>query len=151
MAQPRRKGKSKQKSKKPAVVVETEATKVEETQNAQEQKVTEVKTGPEQKAEEQTKLSPKELKKQEKAQAKKAKQIAKQKADKKRKEADEKAGKVGLKQRFKETGSELKKISWPSFKETMKKTGVVIAVVLFFAVVLIAFDFGLSKLFGLLV
>ncbi len=151
MAQPRRKGKSKQKSKKPAVVVETKATKVEESQEAQEQTVTAAKTEPEKKVEEQTKLSPKEIKKQEKAQAKKDKQIAKQKADKKRKEADEKAGKIGLKQRFKETGSELKKISWPSFKETMKKTGVVIAVVLFFAVVLIAFDFGLSKLFGLLV
>ena len=32
-----------------------------------------------------------------------------------------------LVRRLKETGSELKKVSWPSFKETLKKTGVVLA------------------------
>ncbi len=149
MAQPRRKGKSKQKNKKPAVV-EAEAKKVEEVNQNVEEKQNEPakETKTEKPAVE---VSAKEQKKLEKEQAKKDKLIAKQKADKKKKEADEKAGKIGLKQRFKETGSELKKISWPSFKETMKKTGVVIAVVLFFAVILIAFDFGLSKLFGLLV
>ena len=151
MAQPRRKGKSKQKNKKPAVIVETEAKKVEDVnQNAEvEAKNEQAKEVKEEKPVQE--LSQKEQKKLMKEQAKKDKLIAKQKAEKKRKEADEKAGKIGLKQRFKETGSELKKISWPSFKETMKKTGVVIAVVLFFAVILIAFDFGLSKLFGLLV
>ena len=151
MAQPRRKGKSKQKNKKPAVVVEAEAKKVEEVnQNVEEEKqnVQAKETKTEKPAAE---LSAKEQKKLEKEQAKKDKLIAKQKADKKKKEADEKAGKIGLKQRFKETGSELKKISWPTFKETMKKTGVVIAVVLFFAVILIAFDFGLGELFKLLV
>ena len=150
MAQPRRKGKSKQKNKKPAIVVEAEAKKVEEPQMKPEETAEPV--AKEAKASEPAKvLSKKEQKKAQKEQAKKDKLIAKQKADKKRKEADEKAGKIGLKQRFKETGSELKKISWPTFKETMKKTGVVIAVVLFFAVVLIAFDFGLSELFKLLV
>ncbi len=153
MAQPRRKGKSKQKNRKPTIIIETDAKKAEEAPKEAEVQESEVKeTKKETKKDEQTaELSTKEQKKLLKEQAKKDKLIAKQKAEKKRKEADEKAGKIGLKQRFKETGSELKKISWPSFKETMKKTGVVIAVVLFFAVVLIAFDFGLSELFKLLV
>ncbi len=151
MAQPRRKGKSKQKNKKPPVVVETEAKKVDESTNVKPEEKVQTTVVPETKPEEPAKpMSKREQKKALKAQAKKDKRIAKEKAKKKQKEADEKAGKIGLKQRFKETGSELKKISWPSFKETMKKTGVVIAVVLFFSVVLVAFDFGLSKLFGLL-
>lgn len=51
--------------------------------------------------------------------------------------------------RTKETFSELKKVSWPSFKEVVKKTGVVIAVVLFFTVVLFGVDRLLSWLYGL--
>lgn len=140
MAQPRRKGKSKQKKSKPHVVIETQATPVEE------EKANVVETQEEQKKE----LSPKELKKLEKEKLKKDKQIAKEKADKKKKEERERKGKISLKQRFKETGSELKKVSWPSFGETMKKTGVVIGIVVFFAVVLVAFDFLLSFLYKLL-
>lgn len=49
-----------------------------------------------------------------------------------------------LVRRLKETGSELKKVSWPSFKETLKKTGVVLAVVLFFGLVLFTFDYVLT-------
>jgi len=45
---------------------------------------------------------------------------------------------------FKETASELKKVSWPTIGETLKKTGVVIAVVLFFSIVL----FGVDRLFA---
>ena len=52
---------------------------------------------------------------------------------------------------FKETFSELKKVTWPSFGEVVKQTGIVLAVVLVFLVVLIGFDFGLGKLYELLV
>lgn len=140
MAKPKRKGKSKQKSK-PKIVVETTAELVQDV--------------PEQEVEtpvvEEVPMSEKDSKKLAKAQEKKDKKIAKEKADKKKKEAREKAGKVGVGRRLKETGSELKKISWPSFKQVVKKTGVVIAVVLFFAVVLFAFDRLLSWLYSLLV
>ncbi len=46
-----------------------------------------------------------------------------------------------MKKRIKETMSELKKVSWPSFKDVVKKTGVVLAVVIFFGIVLWIFDF----------
>lgn len=49
-----------------------------------------------------------------------------------------------IKKRLKETASELKKVSWPTFKETVKKTGVVLGVVIFFSVILFAFDYILS-------
>ena len=159
MAKPRHKGKSKQK--KPNKVVEAKAVKVQDGENEQpeNEEVLEVNQEPQEevknetlnaKPEDQT-LSEKEQKKLEKEQAKKDKQIAKEKALKKKKEADEKSGKLTIGQRIKETGSELKKISWPTFGQTMKKTGVVIAVVLFFAVVLFAFDYVLSLLQGLII
>ncbi len=140
MTKPKRKGKSRQKSK-PKVVVETTAEVVKEVveQQVEPQPV------------EEAPLSEKDSKKLEKEKAKKDRQIAKDKADKKKKEAKEKSGKVGIGRRLKETGSELKKISWPSFRQVVKKTGVVIAVVLFFAVVLFAFDRLLSWLYSLLV
>lgn len=50
----------------------------------------------------------------------------------------------------KETVSELKKVSWPSFKEVVKKTGVVLAVVLFFGLVLLGFDYVLKFMFKLI-
>ncbi len=49
------------------------------------------------------------------------------------------------------TTSELKKVTWPSFARVVKQTGVVIAVVLFFAVVLFAIDRGLSFLYEFLI
>ena len=55
---------------------------------------------------------------------------------------------IGMK--FKDVFSELKKVSWPSFLDVLKKTGIVLAVVLIFLVVITAFDFGLSSLLGLL-
>lgn len=51
----------------------------------------------------------------------------------------------------KETISELKKVSWPTFPKVVKQTGVVIAVVLAFAVVLLGFDTLFSFLYNLLV
>lgn len=47
--------------------------------------------------------------------------------------------------------SELKKVTWPTFGKVMAQTGVVLVVVLFFLVVLGAFDSGLNALFRLLV
>lgn len=52
---------------------------------------------------------------------------------------------------IKETFSELKKVTWPSFGEVVKQTGIVLVVVLAFLVVLIGFDTGLGKLYDLLV
>jgi len=157
MAKPRHKGKSKQK--KPNKVVEAKAVKVQDGENEQpeNEEVLEATQEPQEETKTETAkpenktLSEKEQKKLEKEQAKKDKQIAKEKALKKKKEADEKSGKLTMGQRIKETGSELKKISWPTFGQTMKKTGVVIAVVLFFAVVLFAFDYVLSLLQGLII
>lgn len=51
------------------------------------------------------------------------------------------------KNRLKEMGSELKKVSFPSFSTTVKQTGVVIAIVLLFAVVLLGVDSLLSFLY----
>ncbi len=41
---------------------------------------------------------------------------------------------------LKDTGNELKKVSWPTFKQVAKSTGIVLVVVLVFAVVLFGFD-----------
>lgn len=46
--------------------------------------------------------------------------------------------------RFKDTFSELKKVSWPSFGKTMKQTGMVLSVVLIFGLLV----FGLDSLVG---
>ena len=50
----------------------------------------------------------------------------------------------------KDVFSELKKVSWPSFGKVVKQTGVVLAVVIVFLVVITAFDTGLSELLKLL-
>ena len=42
--------------------------------------------------------------------------------------------------RTKETVSELKKVSWPSFGKTMKQTGMVISVVVIFMLLIIGID-----------
>ena len=49
----------------------------------------------------------------------------------------------------KETVSELKKVSWPSFGTVVKKTGVVLTVVVIFTIVLFGFDFVLGLLYDL--
>ena len=46
--------------------------------------------------------------------------------------------------------SELKKVSCPTFGKVVKQTGVVLAVVIVFLVVITAFDTGLAELLGLL-
>ncbi|MDR3021385.1 MAG: preprotein translocase subunit SecE [Clostridiales bacterium] len=52
--------------------------------------------------------------------------------------------------RIRETIGELKKVSWPSFKTVVKSTGIVIAVVLFFLIVLVGVDSLLGYLYELL-
>ena len=58
-----------------------------------------------------------------------------------------KAKKPGLFKRlgsfFVKSWSELKKVSWPDFKTVLKNTGIVLLVVLFFAVII----FGVDSLF----
>ena len=50
-----------------------------------------------------------------------------------------------MKRSIKETFGELRKVTWPSFGETMKQLGAVIAVVLLFLVVLTVFDLILGQ------
>lgn len=75
-------------------------------------------------------------------------------AQKEVKKAKKKSGKPGFFKRIgikiKDVFSELKKVSWPTFPKVVKKTGVVIVVVLAFLVVITAFDFGLGQLLDLL-
>lgn len=75
------------------------------------------------------------------------KAVKDQKRDKKKK--DKKPSKLGKK--VKETTSELKKVTWPTFGSVVKKTGVVLAVVLIFAVVLFGIDRLLAWIFSLLI
>ena len=51
---------------------------------------------------------------------------------------------LGMK--LKDVFSELKKVNWPSFAKVIKQTGVVLAVVLVFLVVIMLFDWGLMEL-----
>ena len=62
---------------------------------------------------------------------KEKKEIKNEKNTKVKKEKKPKENKLGKKTR--ELSSELKKVTWPSFKEVVKKTGVVLAVVAVFA------------------
>ena len=50
----------------------------------------------------------------------------------------------------KEVISELKKVTWPTFPKVVKQTGVVLAVVMFFLVIIFLFDLGLGQLLKLL-
>ena len=67
------------------------------------------------------------------------------KQDKKKKDKKEKTG--GVVKKTKETMSELKKVTWPTFGEVVKKTGIVIAFVIIFGL----FIFGVNTLLGWLV
>ena len=78
----------------------------------------------------------------------KAKATQDKKSAKNKKKDKKEKGK--LKRKAKETFSELKKVTWPSFGEVCKKTGVVLVVVLVFAVVLFGIDYGLGALMHLL-
>ena len=67
------------------------------------------------------------------------------KAKKEKKPKEKKFGK-----KTKEMTSELKKVTWPSFGEVVKKTGVVLAFVAIFAVLIFGVDALLGFLFDLL-
>ena len=51
--------------------------------------------------------------------------------------------------KIKDVFSELKKVNWPTFGKVVKQTGIVLAVVLIFLVVIFAFDTGLLELLKL--
>lgn len=61
---------------------------------------------------------------------------------------EKKPNKLGRK--LKETFSELKKVSWPTFPKVVKQTCVVLGVVVFFGLVLFGFDYILKFMFKLL-
>ncbi len=75
----------------------------------------------------------------------------KEKAQKKAAKAKKKQGKRGLIRFFKDIWSELKKVTWPTRKELLNYTLAVIVVVLGAAVVIGLIDFGLGRLFSLVV
>ena len=71
---------------------------------------------------------------------------------KKDKKKDKKKGnKKSLIKKTKETASELKKVTWPSFSEVVKKTGIVIAFVVTFGLLIFGVDTLLGWLVSLLV
>ena len=52
--------------------------------------------------------------------------------------------------RVKETFSELKKVNWPTFGKTMKQTGMVLAIVVAFTLLVLGIDMLVGYLIGLL-
>ena len=91
-----------------------------------------------------------EVKVTEKVENKKAKDAKNDKKKDNKKSQKNVKEKGSLKRKAKETMSELKKVVWPSFGEVVKKTGVVLVVVLVFAVVIFGIDYCLGLLVNLL-
>lgn len=56
---------------------------------------------------------------------------------------------VRIGRKIKEVFSELRKVTWPTIGKTVKQTGVVLVVVLFFLVIITGVSFGLSVLYDL--
>lgn len=87
------------------------------------------------------------------ASAETSKNVKSEKDSKNVKSAKKKSGKPGFFKRMgakiKDVFSELKRVTWPTFPKVVKKTGVVIVVVLAFLIVITAFDYGLGQLLGL--
>ena len=61
-----------------------------------------------------------------------------------------KADKAPKKSRIKETFSELKKVTWPSFGKAMKQTGTVLTIVLVFGLLVLGIDLFISWIITLL-
>ncbi len=57
---------------------------------------------------------------------------------------------VRMGRKLKETFSELKRVSWPSFPKALKATGVVLVVVLFFTVIITGVNYGFNALLDLM-
>jgi len=93
------------------------------------------------KADEEVKVEEKSAK--EKTKLEEKKNQGKQKT-KKAKKSEPKTNKV------KETVSELKKVTWPTFQKVVKNTLLVLGIVLIFTVVLFGIDYGLSWIYKLL-
>lgn len=93
----------------------------------------------------QTPTNEVEVKANNKAVEVKAKDVAK---DNKKKDKVKKPNKVA--KALKDTGNELKKVSWPGFKQVVKQTGIVLVFVLVFAVLLFGFERLCSWLTGFL-
>ena len=92
-----------------------------------------------------TEVSKKEMKKQ-------AKANVQEKASKQNKQSKKKAKNDKPKRnRIKEIFSELKKVSWPSFKKTCQQTGTVLVVVAVFMLVVLGIDSLLTWIINLIV
>ena len=61
----------------------------------------------------------------------------------------EKEKKPGIGKKLKDTFSELKRVTWPTFPKVVKATGVVLVVVLIFTVIVTGINFGLQSLLDL--
>ncbi len=57
---------------------------------------------------------------------------------------------VRMGRKLKETFSELKRVTWPTFPKVVKATCVVLVVVFVFTVVITAINYGLQELLGLI-
>ncbi|MDE5896646.1 MAG: preprotein translocase subunit SecE [Clostridia bacterium] len=57
---------------------------------------------------------------------------------------------VRMGRKLKETFSELKRVSWPTFGKAVKATGVVLVIVLIFTVVVTGVNYGFSELLKLM-
>ena len=90
----------------------------------------------------------KEEKQKAKAELKEQKRIEKEKRLKKAEK--EKKEKKGLFRKLRDAWGELKKTTWPTFGQVVKKTGIVLLVVAIFTVVLFLIDYGLGALYNVL-
>lgn len=94
---------------------------------------------------------------EEKKDAKSDKTAEKSKVEEKKKQKDKnkkgkkKENKKGPVKKTKETASELKKVTWPTFGDVVKKTGIVIAFVVIFGLLIFGVDTLLAFLSGLLI
>ncbi len=92
-----------------------------------------------------TEVSKKEIKKQ--AKANESVKASKQNKQSKKKAKNDKP----KRNRVKEIFSELKKVSWPSFKKTCKQTGTVLVVVAVFMLIVLGIDSLLTWIINLIV
>ena len=91
------------------------------------------------------------LKAEKKAEKERLKEEKRKDKEKRLKKAEkDKKEKKGLFKRLREAWGELKKTTWPTFSQVVKKTGIVLLVVLIFTVVLFLIDYGLGALYNVL-
>jgi len=83
-----------------------------------------------------------------KEEIKQEQKAAKEKRAKKVKERRKE--RVGFIARIRDMFGELKKVRWPTLAHTIKQTGVVLGVVVVFALIIFAIDSGLGQLFKIL-